>query len=144
MENKNMENRVWQRILAGPGESGEDLRPLIQMAVENAMDFYHLLQHGPGQSRESLQQLYRRARVNVNCLRGLQNLRFGSSSKGKPMPGSGEPMGVVLQRCYHRTRRAMTEYTARSAEPEFGAVFQVMAEREKENAALIAELLGMG
>ena len=144
MEDGNMENRVWQRVFAGPGESGEDLRPLIHGAAETAMDYHYLLRRYSGRNREALQQLYDRARVNLNCLRGLQSLRFGASAKGNPMPGSGEPMGVVLQRCYHRTRRAMTEYTARSAEPEFGAVFQVMAEREKENAALIAELLGMG
>ena len=144
MEDGNMENRVWQRILAGPGESGEDLRPLIYTAVENAMEYYHLLQRSSGQNKESLQQLYRRAKMNVNCLRGLQSLRFGPAGKGNPMPGSGDSMGMTLQRCYHRTRRAMQEYTARSAEPEYGAVFQVMAERERENAALIAELLGMG
>lgn len=138
-----MENRVWQRVFAGPAESGEDLRPLIHSAAENAMDYYHLLRGSSGKNREGLQKLYDRARVNLNCLRGLQSLRFGGASKGTPLPASGESMGRVLVKCYHRTRRAMMEYTARSAEPEFGAVFAVMADRERENAALIAELLGM-
>ena len=145
MENvdKAMESRVWQRVLSGPGESSEDLRPLMHAASENAMDYWHLLCRATGRQKEALQQLYDRARVNVNCLRGLQGLRFGSAGKLTPLPPSGDPMRKTLERCYHRTRRAMTEYTARSAEPEFGAVFLVMAGRERDNAALIAELLGM-
>lgn len=143
MEEQNMERRVWNRVLSGPGESGEDLRPLMHAASENAMDYYHLLRRASGKHREVMQQLYDRARVNMNCLRGLQSLRFGSAAKQASLPGTGEPTGKILERCYYRTRRAMTEYTARSAEPEFGAVFAVMADRERSNAALIAELLGM-
>ena len=138
-----MESRVWQRVLAGPGESGEDLRPLMHAASENAMDYLHLLRRASGKQKEALQRLYDRARVNLNCLRGLQTLRFGSGGKLTPLPASGESLEKTLTKCYHRTRRAMTEYTARSAEPEFGAVFAVMANRERDNAALIAELLGM-
>jgi len=144
LEEQNMENRVWNRVLAGPGESGEDLRHLMHAASENAMDYYHLLRRASGRNKEALQRLYDRARVNLNCLQGLQTLRFGTAAKLHPLPQTGEPMGKLLEKCYHRTRRAIMEYTARSAEPEFGAVFAVMADRERDNAALIAELLGMG
>lgn len=143
MDEKNVEDRVWQRVFSGPVESGEDLRPLMHSAAEVAMDYYHLLRSATGINRSALQQLYDRARVNLNCLRGLQSLRFGTAAKGTPLPATGESMGKILEKCYYRTRRAMMEYTARSAEPEFGAVFAVMADRERENAALIAELLGM-
>lgn len=144
METQIMEQKVWQRVLSGPGESGEDLRPLLQLAAETAMDYYHLLRRASGKTREPLQQLYDRARVNLNCLRGLQTLRFGSAGKRLPQPDGGASLRKTLEKCYHRTRRAMTEYTARSAEPEYGAVFAVMAQRERDNAALIAEILGMG
>ena len=137
-----MENRVWQRVFSGPGESSEDLRPLIYGAAEIAMDYYHLLRRASGEHKQSLQRLYDRSRVNLNCLRGLQAMRFGSPGKVGNLPASGENARKIMEKCYHRTRRAMQEYTARSAEPEFGAVFAVMAERERENAALIAELLG--
>ena len=140
---KEMEVRVWQRVLSGPGQSGEDLRHLMHAASENAMDYWHLLRRATGRNREALQMLYDRARVNLNCLKGLQTLRFGTPGKLTQLPATGETMRKVLETCYHRTRRAMTEYTARSAEPEFGAVFLVMANRERDNAALIAELLGM-
>ena len=143
MESENMEQRVWQRVLSGPGESGEDLRHLMHAASENAMCYFHLLRRATGRNREALQRLYDRARVNLNCLRGLQTLRFGTAGKLTPLPAAGESLEKALEKCYHRTRRAMTEYTARSAEPEFGAVFAVMADRERDNAALIAELLGM-
>ena len=142
LEEQNMENRVWQRVLSGPGESGEDLRPLIHSASENVMDYHHLLHRTSGKHRDGLQRLYDRARVNLNCLRGLQAMRFGSAVKVGNLPASGENFRRILEKCYHRTRRAMQEYTARSAEPEFGAVFAVMAHREQDNAALIAEILG--
>ena len=139
-----MENRVWQRVLAGPEKSGENLQPLILAAAETAMEYYHLLRRSSGKNREALQQLYDRTRVNLNCLRGLQTMRFGSAGKVGNLPASGENQRKIMETCYRRTPRAMTEYTARSAEPEFGAVFAVMAQREQSNAALIAEILGMG
>lgn len=144
MEDKDMESRVWQRVMAAPGQSSEDLRPLMHAASETAMAYWHLTKKANGKNKELLQKLYDRARVNLNCLKGIQAMRFGTAGKLSPLPASGEPMQKVLEKCYHRTRRAMTEYTARSAEPEFGAVFLVMSQREQDNAALIAELLGMG
>ena len=36
----------------------------------------------------------------------------------------------------------MTEYLARSAEAEYGVVFEKMAKREGEHCGMIAELLG--
>ena len=37
---------------------------------------------------------------------------------------------------------SMAEYTARSADPEYGAVYQKMAQREGEHCCLIAQILG--
>ena len=144
MEEQHLQERVWQRVMAAPGDSREDLRPLMHPAAENAMEYYALTKRATGKTREALQKLYDRARVNLNCLRGLQSMRFGTAGKSAPQPSSGENLRKTLEKCYHRTRRAIMEYTARSAEPEFGAVFAVMADRERENIALIAELLGMG
>ena len=54
-----------------------------------------------------------------------------------------EELGKTLERCYHRSRRCMTEYLARSADVEFGVVFEKLAKREGEHCFLITKLLGI-
>ena len=139
-----MEERVWQRVLGQPGPepAGDDLRPLMQQVQEQMGGYKKLWSQASGRSRELLHRLQEGERENFACLKGIQILRHGPVTKSKPLPGVREPAGKILEWCYHRSRRLMGEYTARSAGSEFGAVFYVMAERQRMLCALAAEALG--
>jgi hypothetical protein len=95
-----------------------------------------------GKQQEQVQRLYGGEKANASALVGIGILsRQGGEVLKLWQPGK-EDVKLQLQRCYHRTRRCMTEYLARSADGEYGVVFRVMADREGEHCAVIAELLG--
>ena len=139
-----MEERIWQRVLGQPGpeQMGEDLRPLMQQVQEQMGAYKKMWSQASGRSRELLRRLQEGERENFACLRGIQLLRNAPAPKGDLLPGGGGPARKILERCYHRSRRLMGEYTARSASSEFGAVFYGMAERQRMLCALVAETLG--
>lgn len=139
-----VEQQVWQRVMGKPGPMlGEDLRPLMQMVQELAAVYRRLAGQSTGRSRELLRRLQEGEMANLACLKGIQTLRGGPMPKGNPLPGDREGAGKALEKCYHRSRRLTGEYTARSAEPEFGGVFYEMAERERRLCALAAEAIGV-
>lgn len=139
-----LEQRVWQRVRGSGGEQPErmDLRALMLAAMENAAAFRQLTGMLAGKPRERAKRLHEGEQRNIACLKGIHLLSTGAPMKPKAMQIPGEPAGKLLEKCYHRTKRAMTEYTARTVDGEFGAVFQTMADRQREHCAMIAELLG--
>lgn len=142
--NRNTEQQVWQRVFAQlqaqPGQ--EDLRMLALSAMELAAGHRLLTGLLTGSAREQAVRLWEEELANIACLKGMQRLSGGAEVTGRMPNAPKEPARRLLEKSYHRTRRAVTEYTARLADPEFGAVFQKMADREREHCAVIAELLG--
>ena len=143
MENSDREQQVWQRVRScAPEPPQNDLRDLQREALELAAAYRSLMGRLTGTAQEQAARLYRGERQNAAALAGLGRLaRQGGEQLKLWRPGKEEP-GKVLQRCYHRTRRCLTEYQARSAEGEFGVVFDQLAKRAGQHCALIAELLG--
>ena len=92
--------------------------------------------------KEVAAKLYRGEKANVSVLTGIGILaRQGGESLKVWQPGK-ETVSKQLQRCYHRSLRCITEYLARSAEAEYGVVFERLAKREGEHCELITQLLG--
>ena len=137
------EQQVWQRVRASREETPRnDLHQLQREAMELAAGYRTLAAQVTGRQREQILKLHRGERANAAALAGIGLLSRQNGEQVKLwQPGKEEPK-KLLERCYHRTRRCMTEYLARSAEAEFGAVFDRMAKREGEHCALIAEVLG--
>ena len=140
----NMEQRVWQRVRGGSAEQPErmDLRALMLSAMENAAAYRQLSGMLTGRLRERAKGLLEGEQANIACLKGIHLLSTGAAMKPKAMNLPSAPAGKLLEKCFHRSRRAMVEYTSRTVDGEFGAVFQKMADREREHGAVIAELLG--
>lgn len=138
-----MEQQVWQRVHAHREEGTKnDLRQLQREAMELAAVYRNLSSQLTGRQQAQAKQLYAGEKANAAALAGIGKLSRESREALKLwQPGKEDPK-KMLERCYHRTRRCMTEYMARSAEGEFGVVFERMAKREGEHCALIAELLG--
>ena len=137
------EQQVWQRVRASREEAPKnDLRQLQREAMELAAIYRGLSQLFSGTAREQLLRLHMGEKANGAALAGIGILsRQGGESLKLWQPGKEEPKRL-LERCYHRTRRCMTEYLARSAEGEFGAVFEKLARREGDHCLMLAQLLG--
>lgn len=143
MEDRKLEAQVWQRVRATAEEPPRsDLRQLQREAMELAAIYRNLVAQFTGRQQEQARRLYLGEKANAQALAGIGLLSRQQGEALKLWQPGKEPAGKVLERCYHRTRRCMTEYLARSAESEFGSVFRVLADREGEHCELIAQLLG--
>lgn len=138
-----MEQQVWQRVRINREEPPRnDLRQLQRESMELAAVYRGLAAQFSGTIRERVLELYKGEKNNAAALAGICIL---SHQPGEGLkiwqPGREEPR-KLLERCYHRTRRCMTEYLARSADGEFGIVFEKLAKQEGEYCAILAQLLG--
>ena len=137
-----MEQRVWQRVLAQPEQvKGEDLYPVILSAREQAGAYRYLMEKVTGGNRELLHKLHANQERTVDCLKGIRLLQ-GNPVKEKPMQTMKELTEKMMKKCYYRACRAVEEYTSRSVCSEYGEVFRKLADRERENCVMIAEVMG--
>lgn len=137
------QQQVWQRVCSCREEDAQqDLRQLQQEAMELAAVYRNLSSRLTGKQQEQAKRLYMGERANVAALTGIRMLSRQQGEALKLWDPGKEDSKKALEKCYHRTRRCLTEYMARSAEGEFGVVFQKLAEREAAHCALLAELLG--
>lgn len=136
------ESRVWQRVRQ-PMTGGEgNLRPLRRESMILAGIYRHLAGSLGGSGREQALALYRQELEAGAMLRGLERLRGGDSGPMQPLPPPEEGTVRLLEQCFRSTCRAQTEYLARSAAPETGNVFRLLADNAAARCAAIARLLG--
>ena len=137
------EQQVWQRVRANREEAPRnDLRQLQREAMELAAMYRSLSSRMTGRAQELVKKLYAGERANGAALAGIGILSRQSGEQLKLWQPGKEETKMMLQRCYHRTRRCLTEYLARSADGEFGVVFDRLAKREGEHCGMLAEILG--
>lgn len=143
MEQVNAEKQVWQRVFANPMEpAADDLRQLQLEAAELAGIYRQITGVLTGRQREKGKALYEGALDTAAALKGVAQLSRRGQEVLKVWSPQKEPLRRLLERAYHKSRHAMVEYSARSAEPEFGVVFQKLADRSAAHCVLLAELLG--
>ena len=137
------EQQVWQRVRASREEGTKnDLRQLQREAMELAAVYRLLASRMAGRQQELLTKLYQGERENGAALGGIAVLSRQGGESLKLWQPEKEEARRLLERCYHRTRRCMTEYLARSADGEFGVVYERMAKRAGEHCLMLARLLG--
>lgn len=144
MEPMDKSREVWQRVLnPQPAVPRDGLRGLRRESAMLAGAYRQLMAALTGKAGEKVTQLYREEAAVSACLRGLEALRGEDSGKLMYPKTGKEPTLGLLRSCYHRTRNCMAEYTARTVDPETGAVFRELADRAQRQCALLAELMGI-
>ena len=138
---QSMEQRVWQRVTEQTPAVVQDAKPLLLAAREQAAVYDRLAKQMSGRNRSVLRKLQEKEGENIACLKGICALQ-GIPVKGNAMVTPREPARKALEKCFHRTRRAQTEYMARSIGGEFGEVYRALADRSREQCVLLAELMG--
>ena len=141
---ENREAGVWQRVL-GSREDGPhgDLQQLQREAMELAGAYRALAARTTGSAQELLRKLHQGEQANAAALTGILVLSRQHGEHLKLWQPGQEDSRKLLERCYHRTRRCAVEYMARSADSEFGCVFEQLAKREQTHCYLIAQVLGL-
>ena len=142
-QDQNLEQQVWQRVRSCREEgSKNDLRQMQREALELAALYRSLAGQLTGKAREQALQLHRGEKANAAALTGIAMVSRRNGENLKLwQPGKEDPK-KLLERCYHRSRRCMTEYLSRSPDGEFGVVFDQMARREGQHCLMILQLLG--
>ena len=136
-----MEQQVWQRVMGPKQAENRELKQLAMEAQEAVGEYRHLLRSRVESQRELGRQLMNAEQENLSCLKGLHYLQTGSAMK-LPMTNGGSCDVKKMVRRYHVSRRTLAEYMARSAEAEWGCVYQAMAKRQEKQCDRLAQLLG--
>ena len=132
MEDRDLEKRVWERVAAREGAPREDMEELLRQARELGEE-YRALARLMG-DRGELAGIRREQQEIARILAGIRALQQGGGSEKLQR----------LRRCYHRSRRAMTDYAARVATPEVGLAYQYLSELERQRCLEILRMLGSG
>ena len=136
------EEGVWSRVAAQPRQELGDLRSLLRESAALAAIYRRAAETMTGQGKVLARKLLEEELAAGACLRGIGILQ-ATQKEQVPLwePGTKGGRGL-LEGCYHRTRRCLAEYTARSVEPEYGTVFRHLADRAAYRCCLLAQLLG--
>ena len=130
MEDRDLEKRVWERVAAREGAPREDMEELLRQARELGEE-YRALARLMG-DRGELAGIRREQQEIARILAGIRALQQGGGSEKQKR----------LRRCYHRSRRAMTDYAARVATPEVGLAYQYLSELERQHCIEVLKMLG--
>ena len=143
-EYPNREQEIWQRVMGRQEDTAAmELRHLQMTAMELAASFRQLMGTLTGRKRELARQLYEGEMANAAALKGIAQLSGSRDEALKLWNPTREATARMLETCYHKTRRCMTDYLFRSAEPQYGAVFRLLSDREARHCLILTELLGM-
>lgn len=133
---------VWQRVGAQPAPDAAGLEGLIATEWTAASTYLHLSRKLQGHYAEVLRRLFQEEQAHANCLKGIYALITGETPKvASPVPQTDTPE-LTLRRCYGQEMRSLAAYEARSADPQYGAVYQKLAQQEREHCWIVLELIG--
>ena len=135
---------VWQRVQGGADQPHpeEGLLELIAREAEDGEIYLQLSRKLQGRAGALLRKMYEQEQAHAACLRGIYTLTTGKRAAPftpKLIPDTPEH---ILRRCYGREMRCLARYEQRAADPEYGPVFQRLAEQERDHCRMILELLG--
>lgn len=142
MESMKDQQAIWQRVRGSqPPESRLDLQALVLTAVETEGALRRAAAMS-GAARQQILTLAAGAGEEVATLRGIHWLDTGNDLPRKPLPPPGGTVREALRRSYFRSLKAQGEYAARALEPQFGGVFQALAQQMGNRCQAIARILG--
>ena len=130
MEDRDLEKRVWERVAAREGAPREDMEELLRQARELGEE-YRALARLMG-DRGELAGIRREQQEIARILAGIRALQQGGGSEKQKR----------LRRCYHRSRRAMTDYASRMAAAEVGLAYQYLSKLERRHCIEVLKMLG--
>ena len=136
--------RVWDRVqsTAVPAADAQVILNLIGEEALDAATYITLSKRLPAPLAAAVRQLAQQEQSHVSCLKGAYTMITGEKPKFLPVKPADDPPDIVLRRCYGRKMRALAQYEARQADPQYGHVFRTLARQEQEHCRKILEILG--
>lgn len=135
------ERQVWQRVTAQKNQSRELLRPWLLAAMEASAEYRRLAQSAAGWRRELLLTLGEGEADSAACLRAMMLVASLRPPQAGPVP-SQLPLARALPLRLLRCREAYRNYAGMTPDPEYGPVFQRMADRQGAQMERLLLLMG--
>ena len=135
------ERQGWQRVTAQKNQSWELLRPWLLAALEAGAEYRRLAQSANGWRREMLLTLGEGEADSTACLRAMMlsaGLRPPQAAPALRQLPLARALPLRLLRC----REAYRNYAGMTPDPEYGPVFQRMADRQGAQLERLLLLLG--
>ena len=93
--------------------------------------------------RQTLLQLQSRELSNARCLKGIFRLVTGQNLTVATIPPGQDATQIALRKSYGHSLKTLNAYEARADHGEYGAVFRLLADGQRENCLKIAELAAL-
>jgi len=131
--------RVWDRV---QGNGADALPELIGMEWMDAITYMTLSRRMQGRDGQLLRQLARQEQDHAACLRGIYALLTGGRAVVSTPVIPQEDTETLLRRSYGSHMQRLARYEARKADPEYGQIFERLAQQEREQCQQLLAILG--
>lgn len=138
------EARVW-RAVRGAEESPRPEQGLLAMIAHewaDAATYLWLSRRISGPDSQLLREMAQQEQSHGACLKGLYTMLTGARPTVRSVPVKQETVEASLRRCYGREMQCLALYEARCSDAQYGAVFQRLAQQEREHCHKLLEILG--
>ena len=138
---------VWQRVQGAQAQApvfpdASTLLSWISQEQEDAVIYLYLSRHFPGKEGAALRQMAQQEQAHASCLRGIYVLLTGKKPALPTAPAPRENPKALLRRCYGREMQSLTQYKARTDDPQYGHIFTRLAAQEQEHCHILLGILG--
>lgn len=135
--------KVWSRVRPTQQPVTEGLQALAAAALASAAVYGSLAQQMNGAQREMARQLREHQLAAARCLKGVHRLASGTLMQLGSSTPAIQTAEAALRKNYGQSLKALHAFESRSADSEYGAVFEALAVREREHLRKITELMGL-
>lgn len=138
--------RVWDRVQGcrEPEQPKPDMN--LQAMIMNewiaAATYLALARQVPPREMCILQRMAREDQGHGACLKGIYTMITDQEPVIKAPPITAGSVVLTLKKCYAGLLKTLQEYECWSTDPEYGPVFQKLADQEREHCRLVLELIG--
>ena len=122
-----------------------DSRKLGEMMLSSrtaAENFRELARCFQGWQSQALFNMARESRAQGTCLAGILTLVTGEEYRPAPVPADTGILSARLKKAYRRALGLLSDCEAWAADPEYGPVFQRLAQRQQNHCRKILEIIG--
>ena len=138
-----LSQRVWSRVQGGINRDPAELIPLAAQEQNDGAMYLHLSRRFQGKEAALLRQLHEQELSHAACLKGMYQMLTGNHMPiAKAQVTVSDNTQAALRRCYAREMQSLAAYEARINDPEYGKVFERLAQQERTHCQLLLTLIG--
>lgn len=142
MDNKDLEQQVWQRVGAAPAPPAQgDIGAMYDRCRCREQTYRQWMRRAAAPVKGILQTLTQLEQEESLCLRGILQMRGIRADRRKASADKGS-LQKLLPKYYRENRQLWADYTALSFDREAGPVFAALATQKQTQAAKIMALMG--